>query len=108
MKLIPVGRLTAAHGLKGELRLRYYNEGGDAPLRYPSFFVEDNGKEIELKPAEVRTHQKQFLIKFKGLEGADAIRFLIGKEVFVREEDLPPRKKANTTITGSSASRRSR
>lgn len=89
MKLVPVGQVTAVHGLGGEVRFRYYNEGGD-PLRYPSFFVDDNGAEIELRPAGVRLRKEQFIIKFKGLESVEAVSFLLGKEVFVRESDLAP------------------
>ena len=47
MKFIPVGRVVAAHGLRGEVKFRYYNEDGTASLQYPSFFVDDNGKKIE-------------------------------------------------------------
>jgi 16S rRNA processing protein RimM len=90
MKLVPVGQVTAAHGLRGEVRFRYYNEGGDAPLRYPSFFVDANGAKLELRPAGIRTQKGRFIIKFEGLESAEAVRFLLGKEIFVRESDLAP------------------
>ncbi len=90
MKLVPVGQVASAHGLRGEVRFRYYNEGGDAPLRYPSFFVDHNGEKVELRPAGVRARKGQFIMKFEGLESADQVRFLVGKEVFVREDDLAP------------------
>ena len=38
MKFIPVGRVVAAHGLKGEVKFRYYNETGSAFLQYPALF----------------------------------------------------------------------
>jgi 16S rRNA processing protein RimM len=90
MKFVTVGQVAAAHGLRGEVRFRYYNEGGDAPLRYPSFFVDHNGAKIELRPAGVRALKGQFIIKFEGLESVDQVRFLLGKEVFVGEDDLAP------------------
>jgi 16S rRNA processing protein RimM len=88
MGYIPVGRVVSAHGLKGEVKLRYYNETTDS-LRYPSFFVDRSAGKIELKPARVRRQGKLFLIKFKQLDTIEAVDFLIGKELFVLESDLP-------------------
>jgi 16S rRNA processing protein RimM len=90
MRFIPVGQVAAAHGLKGEVRFRYYNEDETASLRYPSFFVDDKGAKIQLRPEKLSLRKKRFIVRFQGLETADDVRFLVGKEIFVREDDLPP------------------
>lgn len=90
MKFIPVGRVVAAHGVRGEIRFRYYNEDVAASPQYPSFFVEEDGAKRELKSVRARSHGSLFLIKFAGLDTSDEVRFLLGKELFVREQDLVP------------------
>ena len=89
MKLIPVGRVIAAHGVKGEIRLRYYNDTTTDPPGYPSFFVDRAGTNIELKPSRVRRQGNTFIVKFKGLETIEDVGFLFKKELSVAEKDLP-------------------
>ena len=64
MKFIPVGRVVAAHGVRGEIKFRYYNEDVTASSQYPSFFVDDNGAKRELKSLHARPQGSLFLIKF--------------------------------------------
>jgi 16S rRNA processing protein RimM len=90
MNFIPVGRVVSAHGVRGEIKFRYYNEGAAASLQYPSFFADDNGAKRELEPLQVRLRGDLFIIKFRGLETAEDARFLFKRELFVREEDLAP------------------
>ncbi len=90
MNFIPVGLVVSAHGLRGEIKFRYYNEGAAADPRYPSFFADDNGVKRELKPLQVRPQGNLFIMKFRGLESAEDARFLLRNELFVREEDLEP------------------
>ncbi len=89
MKLIPVGRVIAAHGVKGEIKVRYYNETATDPPCYPSFFVDRAGTSIELKPSRVRRQGNVFIIKFRGLETVEDLGFLLKKELSVAEKDLP-------------------
>jgi 16S rRNA processing protein RimM len=89
MKLIPVGRVIAAHGVRGEVKVRYYNETATASPQYPSFFVDRAGNDIELTPSRVRHQGKGFIIKFKGLETVEDVGFLLKKELCVAETDLP-------------------
>ncbi len=89
MKLIPVGRVISPHGVRGEVKFRYYSETEDASLRYSSFFVDENGKKIELRCSRVRRRGAAFILKFEGLERKEDIHFLLKKELLVREEDLP-------------------
>jgi 16S rRNA processing protein RimM len=89
MRWIPVGRVLSAHGIRGEVRFHYYNEAKEEFLRYTSLYAEKDGSIIEIKPASVRSHKNLFLIRFKGLKGLEEVSFLVKKELFVREGDLP-------------------
>ena len=90
MEYVPVGRVVSAHGVSGEVRFRYYNESSPTSVRYPRFFADQAGKKIELEPLHVRLRGGVFVVKFRGLETVEAVHFLVGNELFVKEEDLPP------------------
>lgn len=90
MRFIPLGQIVAFHGLRGEVRFRYYNESSEAFFAYPAFFVDHHEKKIELKPSRVRLQGGIFVIKFKGLDTREKVRFLLKKELLVTEEHLPP------------------
>ena len=89
MKWIPVGNVVSTHGLKGEVKFRYYNEVKEDFLRYASLFVKEHNRVTELKPTGKRLQKGFFYIKFEGFESTDEVFFLLNKELFVREEDLP-------------------
>ena len=89
MEFIPVGRVLSAHGLKGEVKFRYYNETAADSLQYPSFFVDRVGRKTEVKPTRIRRQKNLFLIKFEKLDSIEDVGFLLGKELFVSETDLP-------------------
>jgi 16S rRNA processing protein RimM len=89
MRWIPVGMVLSAHGIRGEVRFHYYNEAKEEFLRYASLYAEKDDTIIEIKPASVRSHKNHFLIRFKGLGNPEEVSFLVKKELFVREGDLP-------------------
>jgi 16S rRNA processing protein RimM len=89
MKFIPVGRVITAHGLGGEVKFKYYNEAAAACPQYPSWYVDRDGVNVELKLSLIRRQGNIFVAKFKGLETVDDVGFLLKKELFVAEGDLP-------------------
>jgi 16S rRNA processing protein RimM len=89
MGLISVGQAVAAHGVKGEVKFWYYSDSGSGPLIYRRFIAYRDGEEVELFPARVRRQGPSFVIKFNGLETLESISFLLKRELYVREEDLP-------------------
>jgi 16S rRNA processing protein RimM len=90
MKLIPVGQIVAAHGLRGEVKFRYYNETSSASLQYRTFFVDQDDRKIELKPIRARLQGGVFVMRFRGFDTAEKALPLLKKELFVAEKDLPP------------------
>jgi len=89
MRYIPVGRALGAHGIKGEIKFRYYNEAEDDFLRYASLFLKSGDHYTRLELTDRRFRKGLIYLKFKGLESPEEVFPLVNKELFVREEDLP-------------------
>ncbi len=89
MRYIPVGRTLATHGLKGEVKFRYYNDVKEDFLKYATLFVRQESLYAELELVGKRFQKGLFYISFKGLDSPEEVFPLLDKELFVREEDLP-------------------
>jgi len=89
MKYVPVGRALGAHGIKGEIKFRYYNEVKEDFLRYGFLFCKKGNLYEKLELAGKRFQKGLFYIKFTGLESPEEVSPLVNSELFVREEDLP-------------------
>jgi len=89
MKWIPVGRVVSTFGIRGEIKFHYYNEVKEEFLDYTSLFVLKGDEFMELKPEGTRYRKRFFYLSFHGFPTVEDVSFLVGKELFVREEDLP-------------------
>lgn len=89
MGFIPVGKVLSTRGLQGEVRFRYYNDAGSGLESYQVLYADREGEKFPLRLARVRGQGGQFLIRFAEITGSGEASSLVGKELFVREEDLP-------------------
>lgn len=89
MGYIAVGRIIATRGLGGEVRFRYYNESESNVPRYAAFYAEREGTYVKLTPARVQLQRGQYVLQFSNVVTPGEASSLVGKELFVREEDLP-------------------
>ena len=89
MKYVPVGRALGAHGIKGEIKFRYYNDVKEDFLGYESLFHRKGDLYEKLELTGKRIQKGLFYIKFRGLESPEEVFPLVNRELFVREEDLP-------------------
>jgi 16S rRNA processing protein RimM len=89
MDFIPVGLVVSAHGVKGEVKFKYYNEGVES-IDYPSLFVQALNSYSELTLSRIRRQGNHFIIAFNGLDTIEKSAFLLKKELFVAVKDLPP------------------
>jgi 16S rRNA processing protein RimM len=89
MKWIPVGRVVSTSGIRGEVKLYYYNEVKEDFFDYTSLFVLKGDEYVELTPIEAKYRKHFFYLSFRGLSTGEEVSFLVTKELFVREEDLP-------------------
>lgn len=90
MKHVPIGRVLSTRGLKGEVKFHYYNDEKEVFHGYTSFFIKEEGGWSRLRPEHVRFHNGFFLVTFEGFTDVDEITPFIGKELYVKEDDLPP------------------
>lgn len=89
MGYVPVGQVTATHGIKGEVKFHYYNDEKEVFYGYTSFLVKnENDRWIKLEPIEKRFYKGFFYLKLKGLDNPGAVSCLINKEFFVEEDQL--------------------
>lgn len=89
MEWVPVGKVVSAHGMRGELKFYYYNEVKEDFLLYTSLFVVKDTVKTEIRPLRVRFQKNFVYFTVAGLRSLEDVSFLIGKELFVREKDLP-------------------
>lgn len=86
-KRICIGRIVAAHGVRGQMKLSSYTESPDN-IRHYSHVIDDNGDPIDFV---VTGKQKEsiFLITIPGVTTRDQAEARKGTELFVYRDDLP-------------------
>ncbi len=88
--LIALGSVVTTHATRGEVRLRLFNPGSTS-LAAGSRVVLRRGEERHVRSVRsVRRHGQSLLVDFAGCESMTAAAALIGFEVCVPAEDLPP------------------
>jgi 16S rRNA processing protein RimM len=84
MDWIPVGRVTRAHGLKGELKF--------FPVDQDDLVVQNDQQirlgETTFKIKSVRGAKSPFIVKFDGIDSIEAAQSLSGQEVLIAREDF--------------------
>lgn len=86
-RLILVGRVAGAFGVKGEVRIAAYTEGPEALLRYRSFVRADGSPALTL--ASGRVAMGDLIAKVKGVDDRDAAEALRGLQLHVPRAALP-------------------
>jgi 16S rRNA processing protein RimM len=92
-KQILLGRVRGAFGVRGELKLESFTEPTDAIFRYQPWRLRDaRGVERELSGARGKVTPKGIVARFPEVEDRDAAEALLGSEVWVARDALPPPK----------------
>ena len=90
-KLILLGRIHGAFGVRGELKLESFTEPARGILRYQPWLLRDaQGREREVADARGRETHKGIVATLPGIEDRDAAEALRGTEVWVPRSALPP------------------
>ncbi len=90
-KLILMGRVTGAFGVRGDVRLESWAEPRQAIFRYQPWILRaPSGAERELRGARGRDIGKTVEATLPGCEDRDAAEALRGTEILVPREALPP------------------
>ena len=91
---IAIGRVSKPHGVKGEIRIEYFNpEDLQFFSHYQMIFLQ--GDERSLHPYRlltVRPHKKLILAQLEGIQSRAEAEQLRGKVVLIDPAELPPLK----------------
>ena len=89
-RFIDVAEVARPHGLRGELRLKVYNEHSDLLLRRPKVVLRmQDGSERETAIDIARAADRAVLVKFAGVDDRDASEALRGAVVTVPRDLFP-------------------
>lgn len=90
-RMITVGRLHGAFGVRGEVKLESFTEPGRAIAKYQPWILRDaRGNERSCDGVRVREGAKGLIAMLAGVEDKDAADALRGTEVLVPRSVLPP------------------
>lgn len=90
-RMIPMGRLHGAFGVRGEVKLESYADPLRAIARYQPWTLRDaRGHERLCEGAKVREGGKGLIATLPGVEDRDAADALRGTDILVPRSALPP------------------
>ena len=82
-----VAQIGAAHGLKGEVRLRSFTQEPTDFATYGPLETEDGSRQLEVE--EARFAKDHFVASFKGVDDRNAAEALRNVNLYVAREKLP-------------------
>ena len=90
-RMITVGRVHGAFGVRGELKLESFTAPESAILRYQPWTLRDaQGRERGIEGVRGRAGAKGLVATIPGIEGRDAAEAMRGTEILVPRSVLPP------------------
>ena len=88
--LVPIGRVTKPHGVRGKIKVDYYGEDSDQFSLYREVWVEDGrGGFNSYEILQVTAQPARLILHLNGVQTADEALPLVGKEIYIRREALP-------------------
>jgi 16S rRNA processing protein RimM len=90
-RLVVLGRIVAAHGVRGWLKVQSYTEPPEGLLEYSHWLLREPGR----APRPVRVVASEFdghwmRVSLEGIADRDAAELLRGAEIEVERAQLPP------------------
>ena len=86
--MVNIGRLTAAVGLRGEIRVLLYAEDSENLHVGSRLFLDCKGQESSKDVAAMRFQKGRPVIRLEGVTDRTAAEALSNAEIYIREEDL--------------------
>jgi 16S rRNA processing protein RimM len=89
---IVIGRVSKPHGVKGEIRIEYFNPEDPRHFsHYQMIFLQgDEGDPQAYRPISVRPHKHFILAQLEGIRTREEAEQLRGKVVLIDPAELPP------------------
>jgi 16S rRNA processing protein RimM len=91
---ICVAQIGAAHGLRGEVRLRSFTENPMAVASYGALESEDGARRFEIEA--LRPAKDHFVVRLAGVNDRTAAERLTNLKLYVPRDRLPPPEDADT------------
>ncbi len=87
--LVPIGKVTRAHGIRGALKVFAYGETLDRMRVGERLFAKESGARRQLTLASLRAQNRVWIVEFEEIESRDQAESLTGREIFIESERLP-------------------
>jgi 16S rRNA processing protein RimM len=85
-----IGKVVKPHGIRGKIKVDYFGESLDRfPLHRKVLIKDSLGRPESYEVLEVTLQPPRLILRLKGIDRVEETESLIGKEVFIRKEDLP-------------------
>jgi len=85
---ICVAQIGAAHGIRGEVRLRSFTQDPRAVIAYGPLESEDGTQRFEIEA--LRPAKDHFVARFAGIDNREAAEKLTNLKLYVPRDRLPP------------------
>jgi 16S rRNA processing protein RimM len=93
---ICVAQIGAAHGIRGEVRLRSFTQDPSAVTSYGTLESEDGAQRFEIEAMRPAKGNSVFVAKLNGVSDRNAAERLTNLKLFVPRDRLPPIENADT------------
>lgn len=87
--MIAIGKITAAYGVKGWVKVHAYTEPMENFLGYTSCKLQRAGQWSAIEFETGRVHGKGLVAKIRGVDDRDAVEPFLRQEVYVETAELP-------------------
>ncbi len=90
-ELVLLGKVVGTHGIKGQLRVASFSGESDTFLSLDRVILKDlSGKEELFDVSAAAAHGRKILLTLKGMGSINQVETLVGRELYVRRNQLPP------------------
>jgi len=89
-RVVQLGRICGIHGVRGWVRLESYTEPRTNLTQYQVWLLDDGTARSPVRVSAVRQSGKHLIAKIDGIDDRDAAAVLVGAEILVPREQLPP------------------
>ncbi len=89
-RLVMIGKVVATHGIKGQLRVVPYSGNVDSIILHRTVLLKGPDGESDIfEVASSSIHGKKVIISLASYNNINLVKHLVGREVFVKREQLP-------------------
>lgn len=89
-KFILIGKIGAAFGVHGWIKIHTYTELGASILDYDPWYLSSTDQDFQAtRIEEGKEHHGGIIVKFPGLDVPETVRKLTGKNIYIKRSQLP-------------------